>query len=276
MDDVVIASSEPDARAAEAVRGHHAELAGALALRVEALVAAAVTGRDADEERSRLVDWCETELVPHARAEEQAMYPAAHAMPRARLLVDGMLAEHEVITGLVAQLRTAVEPVRAAAAAVALRTMFDSHLAKENDLVLPLLVAAPEVSVAQLLEGMHELLGGHDDAHDGHEPAAAHGHEPAAAAGPGGHGGHSCACGERDEEMPVLDARVVPHAIRHATIFGALDAVQPGGGMVLLAPHDPKPLLAQVEQRAPGRFEVSYLERGPETWRLAFLRRSAA
>jgi uncharacterized protein (DUF2249 family) len=30
--------------------------------------------------------------------------------------------------------------------------------------------------------------------------------------------------------------------------------------------------LAQVEQRNPGVFNVSYLERGPEAWRLLFAR----
>ena len=28
-----------------------------------------------------------------------------------------------------------------------------------------------------------------------------------------------CACGEHDEAVPLLDVRVIPHAIRHATIF---------------------------------------------------------
>ena len=70
------------------------------------------------------------------------------------------------------------------------------------------------------------------------------------------------------------DARAIPHAIRHATIFGALDGVRPGKGLVLVAPHDPLPLLAQLEQREPGAFEVSYLERGPEAWRLALVRRA--
>ncbi|HEX6247963.1 MAG TPA: DUF2249 domain-containing protein [Nocardioidaceae bacterium] len=87
---------------------------------------------------------------------------------------------------------------------------------------------------------------------------------------------HHCNCGEKDDAgYPELDARAVPHAIRHATIFGALDAVRPGSGMVLVAPHDPLPLLAQIEQRSPGTFEVSYLERGPEAWRLQFVRQAA-
>jgi uncharacterized protein (DUF2249 family) len=66
---------------------------------------------------------------------------------------------------------------------------------------------------------------------------------------------------------------MVPHAIRHATVFGALDAVGAGGGMVLIAPHDPRPLLVQIEQRFPNVFSLEYLERGPEAWRIAFVRR---
>ena len=41
---------------------------------------------------------------------------------------------------------------------------------------------------------------------------------------------------------------------------------------MLVAPHDPLPLLAQIEQRSPGAFRVDYVERGPEAWRLTFLR----
>ena len=277
MNDVVIASTEADARAAEAVEQHHAQLAGALAAQVETLVSAAA-GRDdqaAAAARSDLAAWCERELVPHALAEEKAMYPAAQGKPEGRLLVEGMLAEHKVIVGLVQLLATTQDPVRAAAAAKALQVSFESHLSKENGLVLPLLVSAPDVSVAELLGGMHELLG----AGDGHGHGHGHGHEDihdeavGAAEPQQSHGGHNCGCGEVDGPgYPELDARAVPHAIRHATIFGALDAVRPGGGMILVAPHDPLPLLAQIEQRSPGAFEVSYVERGPEAWRLAFVR----
>jgi uncharacterized protein (DUF2249 family) len=268
MDNVVIASSQADARAAEAVEQHHAQMAGELALRVEALVAAAAARDDrrASDERARLVDWCADELVPHALAEEKAMYPAAQGTAEGRLLVEGMLAEHQVITGLVRQVDEAGDPVRAAAAATALRVMFESHLAKENDLVLSLLVGAADVSVADLLGGMHELLGHQSHPADETEAEAA-----------GGCGGHTCTCGEVDGPgFPELDARAVPHKIRHATVFGALDIVAPGGGMVLVAPHDPLPLLSQLEQRSPGEFEVSYLERGPEAWRLQLVRRTPA
>lgn len=86
--------------------------------------------------------------------------------------------------------------------------------------------------------------------------------------------GHSCGCGGHDEAgHPELDARAIPHAIRHATIFGALEGLRPGFGMVLLAPHDPIPLLGQVQERWPDGFELTYLQRGPEDWRLQFVRR---
>lgn len=272
MNTVVIASTEADARAAEAVEQHHAQMAGELALRTEALLAAASAHDEnrAAEALAALVQWTTHELVPHALAEEKAMYPAAQARPEGRLLVEGMLGEHQVVTALVEELSSATDPVRAAAAARALKVVFDAHLAKENELVLPVLVSAPDVSVAELLGGMHELLGGHEHGED-------HAEADHAEAGHGQAGGHSCGCGEVDGPgYPELDARAVPHAIRHATIFGALDAVQPGGGMVLVAPHDPLPLLSQIEQRSPGEFTVSYIERGPEAWRLQLVRRTAS
>ena len=86
-------------------------------------------------------------------------------------------------------------------------------------------------------------------------------------------GSHTCACGDaHSHELPELDARAIPHAIRHASIFGALDSVTSGGGLVLVAPHDPLPLLDQARVRYGDAFQVTYLQRGPEAWKLQFLR----
>jgi uncharacterized protein (DUF2249 family)/hemerythrin-like domain-containing protein len=268
MDDVMIASNEADAEAAAAVEQHHAQMSGALAVRAEALATAARTGREVDEARHDLVRWCRTELVPHALAEESTMYRAAGAMDEGRLLVEAMLVEHQRIVGLVDALEETTDAVTGAALARALRELFEAHLAKENDQVLPLLVSSPSVSVADLLGGMHELLGGHESSGE-HAAATA-----TASQGGCGSAGHTCGCGEVDgAQVPELDARSVPHAIRHATIFGALEGVRPGTGLVLVAPHDPVPLLQQLEQREPGQFSVDYLERGPEAWRLLLVRR---
>lgn len=166
--------NDADAQAVSAVQEHHAAMAHNLASLVERLVVTAMDGRDGAPARDELVHWCRQHLVPHALAEEKAMYPAAHDTVEGRLLVDGMLAEHAVIVGLVSEVEHADHDVRAAAAGTALVTMFRSHLAKENDLVLPLLAVSPDVSVAELLEGMHELLGGDADDHDA-DPS--HGHD---------------------------------------------------------------------------------------------------
>lgn len=255
MSVVTIASSAEEAAAAEKVEQHHAEMAGRLDLLTGRLVAAVDAG-GAEDARQELLGWLRHELVPHAAAEEETLYPAAAQLPESRLLVEAMLAEHELIHRLVADLEGASAPV--AAAATALETVFDSHLAKENDQLLPTLVASSRFSVARMLEGMHELLGGDDHAPAGAAPAAA---------------GHQCACGGHDEGTPELDARAIPHAIRHATIFGALGGLRAGAALVLVADHDPVPLRAQLEQRAPGEFDVTYLEEGPQVWRLRMTRR---
>lgn len=84
--------------------------------------------------------------------------------------------------------------------------------------------------------------------------------------------GHTCNCGESDAGFPVLDARAIPHPIRHASIFGALDSLQPGAGIVLVAPHDPVPLLDQAQERYGRGLSVLYLQRGPDAWQLQFVR----
>ena len=82
-----------------------------------------------------------------------------------------------------------------------------------------------------------------------------------------------CGCGHaHDESAPELDVRAIPHAIRHATVFGALSAIPSGGSLVLVAPHDPKPLLAQIADREQGTISVTYLDEGPEAWRLKLTR----
>lgn len=262
MNDLLIASSADDAAVVAAVADHHAALLGAASTRVERLLGA-VEGRQQDASRAArddLLAWCQDELLPHARAEEDTLYAAAAALPEGRLLVEAMVAEHGVLARLVERLAAERHPVRVAAAARALQVLLEAHVAKEDDQVLPLLAGAPGVGLSGLVEGLHEVVGGH---------------HPAPAPDEGGCG-DGCGCGEVDGPgLPELDAREVPHAIRHATIFGALDAVEPGGGLVLVAPHDPVPLLQQLEARAPGAFAVDYLERGPEAWRLAFRRRPA-
>lgn len=278
MSELLLASTEADARAVEAVEQHHAAMAGALRLAVDTVLAEAVRSDAAAAEAAcrDLVAWCDRELLPHALAEEGALYPSGLANLTGRLLVEGMLAEHGLILRLVQELRTTVDSVTAAATAVALRTVFESHLDKENLLLLPLLAGDPNVSVSELLDGMHELLGAAEASElspDAAQEPGDHEHSGHEHSGAGGCGGHTCACGETDGPgLPELDVRNVPHVIRHATVFGALESVAPGGGVLLVAPHDPLPLLNQIGQRWPGVFDVAYQQKGPDAWRLSLTR----
>jgi uncharacterized protein (DUF2249 family) len=45
-----------------------------------------------------------------------------------------------------------------------------------------------------------------------------------------------------------------------------------GQKLVLVVNHDPLPLLTQLNRVAPEAFELDYLERGPENFRLQFTR----
>jgi uncharacterized protein (DUF2249 family) len=85
--------------------------------------------------------------------------------------------------------------------------------------------------------------------------------------------GHSCGCGEHDADIPVLDVRTIPHAVRHGVVFGAVDQIGPGGSLILVAPHAPVPLLHQLAQRGP--IETEYLVEGPEEWRILITRTTA-
>ncbi|MHB1066000.1 MAG: DUF2249 domain-containing protein [Candidatus Nanopelagicales bacterium] len=81
-----------------------------------------------------------------------------------------------------------------------------------------------------------------------------------------------CGCSEAGAHPePVLDVRTIPHAIRHGAIFGALDSLD-GRAMVLVAPHDPLPLLEQARSRYPEGLTVEYLQSGPDAWHLRLAR----
>ncbi|MEO8907151.1 MAG: DUF2249 domain-containing protein [Microbacteriaceae bacterium] len=84
--------------------------------------------------------------------------------------------------------------------------------------------------------------------------------------------GTACTCGEENDKHVVLDGRLIPHAIRHATIFGALDSLEVGASLTLIVDHRPSPLLAQLEQRSPGAFTVEFILDEPREVAVRFTR----
>lgn len=71
--------------------------------------------------------------------------------------------------------------------------------------------------------------------------------------------------------IPTLNASEIPHAVRHGAIHGALGTLNVGEAMILIAPHDPLPLLNEVDQREEV-FAREYLKKEPEDVHIKFTR----
>jgi uncharacterized protein (DUF2249 family) len=73
-------------------------------------------------------------------------------------------------------------------------------------------------------------------------------------------------------ETNEVDVRTLVPMQRHQKIFELVDQLAPGGKFVLVNDHDPKPLYYQLEAEHPQQFSWTYLERGPEVWRVEIAR----
>ena len=69
-----------------------------------------------------------------------------------------------------------------------------------------------------------------------------------------------------------IDVRSLAPEQRHATIFRGFDELGHDQWIELVNDHDPKPLQRLFESRNAGQFEWTYLERGPERWRVQLRR----
>ncbi|MCI1710297.1 MAG: DUF2249 domain-containing protein [Chiayiivirga sp.] len=65
------------------------------------------------------------------------------------------------------------------------------------------------------------------------------------------------------QQVHPFDARGIGKRFRHAAIFGALDALQPGEAMRFVNDHDPLPLLRQLQERYGDSVNISYRQRHP-------------
>nr|WP_256127667.1 DUF2249 domain-containing protein [Arthrobacter sp. SDTb3-6] len=245
---MVLASSSAEAAALEEVNNRLAEAGGTLGTLGKNLLSAASNagGELAGGDQAKLVEFTETELQPLAAAFAQALSGATGKDAVVATLAAGHSAR-------LAEAAKALEeqdaPARIIHAGARLQEAGAAFLDQATALVVPALAQNPAFTLSGILP----------------ERASA----PAAAAPATG----GCACGGHDEPgLSELDTRVIPHAIRHATIFGALEGLSSGKGILLIANHNPLPLLAQLEQRAAGKFAVDYVENGPETWKLSMVR----
>lgn len=68
--------------------------------------------------------------------------------------------------------------------------------------------------------------------------------------------------------MVELDVRTLPPPKKHATIHELLEGLAPGDTLRIINDHDPRPLRYELEHDYPESFEWTYVESGPQTWRV--------
>lgn len=74
---------------------------------------------------------------------------------------------------------------------------------------------------------------------------------------------HDCSHPTVTTGIYPFDARGVAKRFRHAAIFGALEALEPGETMRFCNDHDPIPLLNQLHHYFGTRLQISYVTRQP-------------
>lgn len=143
--------------AATQIIHHHAVLRRELEQRTGALCDATGSGTAFDQPLADLRAYLDTEILPHAAAEERTLYQAAASQARGGELVGTLIAEHHDLAGLVARLQVPADGSDAASTAESIATLFAAHAAKENDLLLPALVSSG-ADLAALLADMQTAL----------------------------------------------------------------------------------------------------------------------
>lgn len=140
----------------EAMRTHHRLLSEQLGIRAAAVSEAVSAGRPHDAAVADLIAYLAAEVLPHAVAEEETIYPAvAAARGDLASTVSAMAAEHDTLSATAEALAGLADGAAAAGKARQLADLFAAHAAQENEVLLPALLANDDVDLAALLAQMH-------------------------------------------------------------------------------------------------------------------------
>jgi uncharacterized protein (DUF2249 family)/hemerythrin superfamily protein len=222
----------------DAVREHHAELRRKFREKADAWLQ---TG--SPEALQDLANFLSGELLGHARAEEAHLYPAVEPLVKAwGRATATMSIDHEFIEDYIRRIQAWPDPETCRELVLGLQAIFTLHLEKEERVYLPLI--ADHLSAEEQARVLAQM-------HAGSDPDA----------------------GAGESAEATLDVRAVPPRERHPLIFATFDSLRPGQAFILVNDHDPKPLYYQLSAERPGAFEWTYLEQGPEVWRVRIGRR---
>lgn len=144
--------------ALEAMLAHHRALEEGVRSRVGAFVSPAGGGQEPARAAADLVAYLAGEVLPHAQAEEQTIYRSARTHEDLVKTLDQMIGEHETLAAATARLADSPDAIDAPVGAEQLAALFASHVARENDIVLPALVADQGVDLVAVLAEMHGLV----------------------------------------------------------------------------------------------------------------------
>ena len=72
----------------------------------------------------------------------------------------------------------------------------------------------------------------------------------------------------QETQSKILDVREITPRERHSLIFQTFAELPAGTAFVLVNDHDPKPLYYQLEAEYPNQYSWTYVERGPQVWRV--------
>jgi uncharacterized protein (DUF2249 family) len=103
---------------------------------------------------ARLIAYLAGEILPHAAAEETTIYPAA-ALDGLAGTVREMIEEHAILSEATGRLAMSADAADGAQRAAQIARLFAAHVAKENDVLLPALLASQDTDLAGLLAAMH-------------------------------------------------------------------------------------------------------------------------
>ena len=139
----------------EAMRTHHRILGEQLGQRVSAVTAAAAAGQPHEAAVAGLIAYLAGEILPHAAAEEATIHPAAAGLDGLAGTVSEMTAEHKILSDAAGRLAEPAAAADAVRRAEEIARLFAAHVAKENDILLPALLASDGADLPRLLAEMH-------------------------------------------------------------------------------------------------------------------------
>jgi uncharacterized protein (DUF2249 family)/hemerythrin-like domain-containing protein len=156
-------ASMTETEAYRAILKHHTLLREEVERRVEVLRATSeepgarpTDGAGYQEAVVGLAGFLDEEVLPHAAAEEQVLYPPA-ARDQLRTTVDQMVVEHRRLAELTEGLSSAGRASDPVARGADIAALFAEHVARENDVLLPRLLSDDGIDLADLLEQMQQL-----------------------------------------------------------------------------------------------------------------------